>query len=451
MLLDLEKEVITFAAQLGFQFQPEVGVHQLRAIEINPYAYELAQVTVQIGYLQWLRENGFALDRSPVLQVLDGFHNEDALLVPHYRSKTKTLKEAQAGEHAEDTALKFYTEREWPKCDVIVSNPPFLGGKMLRRELGDAYIDALFGNFGDRVPPEADLCCYWFEKARQQIESNKCKRAGLLATQGIRGGANREVLKRIKETGDIFFAESDRDWILAGATVHVSMVGFDDGSEKTRCLNGKSVSTVNANLTSANADITRAQPLNQNARVGFMGTTKQGPFDISEPLALQWLTQPNPNARPNSDVLVPWVNGVAITKRNVPMWVVDCFNLAEHQAARHEMPFAYVVEHVKKAREVKPREWVERMVATLCPKTGDAHRSRAAFSLPCDGESLQTPIVHVADHANKPGLPTHRFRPRRRLLLRHPALSVSRSLGAGNGNSVTRKGIRLSLHADNLL
>jgi hypothetical protein len=46
MLLDLEKEVITFAAQLGFQFTPEVGVHQLRAIEINPYAYELAQVTV---------------------------------------------------------------------------------------------------------------------------------------------------------------------------------------------------------------------------------------------------------------------------------------------------------------------------------------------------------------------------------------------------------------------
>ena len=33
------------------------------------------------------------------------------------------------------------------------------------------------------------------------------KRAGLLATQGIRGGANREVLKRIKKTGDIFFAK----------------------------------------------------------------------------------------------------------------------------------------------------------------------------------------------------------------------------------------------------
>ena len=41
----------------------------------------------------------------------------------------------------------------------------------------------------------------------------------------------RKVLERIKETGDIFWAQSDRDWILDGATVHVSMIGFDDGRE----------------------------------------------------------------------------------------------------------------------------------------------------------------------------------------------------------------------------
>ena len=127
MLLDLEKEVITFATMLGFQFTPEVGVHQLRAIEINPYAYELAQVTVQIGYLQWRRDNGFDNDRTPVLQNLDGFLNEDALLVPHFHNKARTLKEAQADEHTEDTSLKFYTERQWPECDVLVGNPPFLG------------------------------------------------------------------------------------------------------------------------------------------------------------------------------------------------------------------------------------------------------------------------------------------------------------------------------------
>lgn len=217
LLLDLEKEVVTHATPLGFKLAPQVSVQQLRAIEINPYAFELAQVSVQIGFLQWRRDNGFDNDRSPVLQNLDGFQNEDALLVPHFRSKAKTLKEAQAGEHAGDDALKFYTEREWPKCDVIVSNPPFLGDKLMRRELGDAYVEELRRIYGNRIPGQSDLCCYWFEKARERIESVKCKRAGLLATQGIRGGANREVLKRIIETGSIFFAISERPWVLEGA------------------------------------------------------------------------------------------------------------------------------------------------------------------------------------------------------------------------------------------
>ena len=141
--------------------------------------------------------------------------------------------------------MKFYTERQWPQCDVLVGNPPFLGDKLMRRELGDSYVEELRRTYGNRIPGQSDLCCYWFEKARDLIEQGKCKRAGLLATQGIRGGANREVLKRIKETGDIFFAESDRNWILAGATVHVSMVGFDDGSEATRQLDGKPVATIN--------------------------------------------------------------------------------------------------------------------------------------------------------------------------------------------------------------
>jgi hypothetical protein len=232
LLLDLEKELITFATTLGFKFEPRVSVQQLKAIELNAYAFELAQVAVQIGYLKWRRDNGFSNDKDPVLQNLENFQNEDALLVPHFRSKAKTLKEAQAGEHAGDDALKFYTEREWPKCDVIVSNPPFLGGSKLWKELGRHYQQELWRVYEGRVPGGADLCCYWFEKAREQIEDSKCKRAGLLATQGIRGGANREVLKRIKETGNIFFAESDRAWILAGANVHVSMVGFDSGNAR---------------------------------------------------------------------------------------------------------------------------------------------------------------------------------------------------------------------------
>jgi type II restriction/modification system DNA methylase subunit YeeA len=356
LLLDLEKEVIAFATQLGFAFKPRVSVQQLKAIELNAYAFELAQVAVQIGYLQWRRDNGFQNDEEPVLQNLDNFQNEDALLVPHFRSKPKSLKEARAGEHASDDALKFYTEREWPRCDVIVSNPPFLGGKLLRRELGDEYVDAIFSSYADRVEPQADLCCYWFEKARDQIGEKDCKRAGLLATQGIRGGANRESLKRIKHSGDIFFAESDRPWILAGANVHVSMIGFDDGAEKSRTLDGKSVSGINSNLSATGADTTTAHQLAANINIAFMGDTKGGAFDISEEQALKMMRAPNPHGRPNSDVIVPWVNGLDVTRRPRHMFIIDFgTERSEADCAKYDGPFLHLLLRVKDERTKNKR------------------------------------------------------------------------------------------------
>ena len=90
------------------------------------------------------------------------------------------------------------------------------------------------------------------------IAEGKVKRVGLLATQGIRGGANREVLKRIKETGDIFWAQSDRNWIQDGVAVHVSMIGFDNGSEKARYLDGSPVDTINSDLTTSSDLTTQA-------------------------------------------------------------------------------------------------------------------------------------------------------------------------------------------------
>src|SRR5438132_7599906 len=143
----------------------------------------------------------------------------------------------------------------------------------MRREVGDDYVTELRRIYGDRISGQSDLCCYWFEKARGLIEQNECKRAGLLATQGIRGGANREVLKRIKQSGDIFFAISDREWILDGAAVHVSMVGFDDGSLTDRMIDGRLVQAINANLT-AGIDVTKARTLRANLNRCFIGSKK---------------------------------------------------------------------------------------------------------------------------------------------------------------------------------
>ena len=331
-LKDLEKEVIVFAMDHGIGgFLPAVGPWQLYGIEVSPYAYDLAQMAIWIGFLQWTRANGFRVAQDPVLRPMErNFRCMDSIM---------DLSDP-------DNPVV----PEWPKVDFIVGNPPFLGGKLMRRELGDEYMDKLFALWRERVRPEADLCCYWFEKAREHVRQGRCRRAGLLATQGIRGGANRDTLKRIKETGDIFFAESDRPWVLDGANVHVSMVGFDDGDEPARTLDGQSVGAINSNLTSS-VDVTQAVRLDANKGIAFMGDTKGGSFDVPDELARRLLDEPNPNSKPTSDVLVPWSNGRDVTSRNRDMWIIDYgVGTPEPQAALYEGPFGYLLEHVKPAR-----------------------------------------------------------------------------------------------------
>ena len=97
LLLDLEKEVITFATQLGFKFKPQVSVQQLHAIEINPYAFELAQVSVQIGYLQWRRDNGFQTTARPSCKISTASKTKTRCWCRTSAARPRRLKEAQAG------------------------------------------------------------------------------------------------------------------------------------------------------------------------------------------------------------------------------------------------------------------------------------------------------------------------------------------------------------------
>ena len=116
----------------------------------------------------------------------------------------------------------------------------------------------------------------------------------LRPTSGIRGGRNREVLNRIAESGSIFWAQSDRQWILEGAAVHVSMVGFDNGTEKTRELDGLEVKEIYTNLRSGETDVTKARRLTDNLGIAFMGDTKGGAFDIPASVAKRLLGTTEP-------------------------------------------------------------------------------------------------------------------------------------------------------------
>ena len=337
-LLDLEKTAIDFGASLGWlELRPTVKPDQMLGLEINHYATELARTSLWIGYIQWHQSNGFPYDHSPILTSLDTIHQTDAILDLSDPNNPK--------------------EPEWPVAEFIVGNPPFLGHVPFREQLGEEYVNAVYWLYGSRIPNSSDLCCYWLEKARAQIEAGYARRAGLLATQAIRFQSNRPVLSRIKDTGGIFTAISDKDWVLEGAAVHISIVCFDDGSESDCYLDGQPVSDINADLT-AGTDLTEAKPLIENRGFAFQGIGKVGDFDISEEVASGMLVLPNPHGRPNKEVLRPWVNGIDITRLPRRVWIIDFgTDMSEDEAALYEAPFEYIKERVKPNRIKNNMKW----------------------------------------------------------------------------------------------
>ena len=330
-LKDLEHRVQLEAEALGLEYGfPAVGPANVRGIELNAYAAELARVSVWIGEIQWMRRNGFRESRDPILKPLETIRNGDAILSP------------EGG------------DPEWPAADVVIGNPPFLGGKLLRRGLGGDYVEALRRLYGARLHGEADLVCHWFDRAARLVADGAVARAGLVATNSIRGGRNRAVLDRIAADSAIFDAWSDEPWVVDGAAVRVSLVCFGpkEAGASGR-LNGASAERIAADLTAGSVDLTKAGKVARNAGRAFMGDVKGGAFDVPGDLAREWLRLPaNPNGRPNSDVLKPWMNGMDVTRRSSGRWIVDFgFAMDESAAALYEAPFQHVAEHVRPVRQ----------------------------------------------------------------------------------------------------
>ena len=287
-----------------------------------------------------MRRNGFNESRDPILKPLETIECRDAILTP------------EGG------------EPEWPAVDVVIGNPPFLGGKLLDTHLGESYVSNLFKMYEGRMPAKADLVGYWFVKAGEQVGTGRAKRVGLISTNSIRGGANRRALQAAIEGRPIFEAWSDEPWVIDGAAVRVSLVCSrpDNGSALERRLDGRPVDAVHADLTARRGgfgvDLTGAQRLCRNLGVAFMGDTKGGRFDVPGEQTREWLREPaSPNGRPNSDVLGPWMKGMDVTRRLSDKWIVDFgWNMVREEAALYETPFQHAKERVYPMRQGNRRE-----------------------------------------------------------------------------------------------
>ncbi|MBP8780102.1 MAG: class I SAM-dependent DNA methyltransferase, partial [Alicycliphilus sp.] len=411
-LKDVELYCITQAANLGLAREQDLvtGPHNMLGIELNEYAAELARVSLWIGEIQWRIAHGYEVKTNPVLEPLEQIECRDALLrvflpLPLGEGRGEGLPTTgrgapipphphplpQGGEGA--TAA----EAPWPRADVVVGNPPFLGGSKKRRELGADYFDALNHVYGQQVPGAADLVCYWFAKSLAYISAQRLNAAGFVSTNSIRGGANRRVLDAIVEHSQIFDAWSDETWVNEGAAVRVSLVCFGAGSGTQ--LNGEEVHSILPDLTAVLGeglaiDLSSAKAQPGNGTSAFEGLRKDGPLDISGQQARSWLAMPNPHGRSNAEVLFPLINGMDITRRTRDGWVIDTGeSMAEQDAALYEAPFEHILRHVKPVRE----------------QNNDRIRRTFWWRFGRNGEQLRAALKPLARYINTPRVAKHRL------------------------------------------
>ena len=312
----------------------QVGPEAVLGIEINPYAAELARVSVWIGHIQWARQHGLPAPSDPVLRKLDTIACRDAVLtdggtIPNGRRLMRS------------SAIR----RSWAASGCATC-------------WATRTCAQLFSAYAGHVPAEADLVCYWVARAQDQVASGQANRAGLVTTNSIRGGANRRVLEPMAQAGTMFAAWSDEPWTLDGAAVRVSLVCWGRERAMAPVLDGVVAPVIHADLTANGADATTARRLAENGGIAFMGDTKGGAFDVPGELAREWLKLPtNANGRPNTDVVRPWANGMDVTRRPSDTWIIDFgWTMSDAEAAFYAAPYAHVAENVRPVRAAKKRE-----------------------------------------------------------------------------------------------
>lgn len=345
-LKDIEHRVNLEAEAMGLGRQfPTVGPEVVQGIELNPYAAELARVTIWIGEIQWMRKNGFDISKRPILKPLKNIENRDALLNPDG------------------------SEAVWPDADALIGNPPFLGDKKMYSQLGRTYTDTLRNTFKNQLKGRSDLVCYWFAKARKALINNPKTRAGFVSTNSIKQTSNRGVLTDICRDLVIYEAWSDEPWSIEGAAVRVAIICF--ASQKPKPiriqLDGKAVNVIFDNLAASDenggSNLSQARKIAENNGISFQGIKRVGQFEIPSATARAWIQLPsNPNGRKNSDVLRPWASGFDILRRPQDYWIVDFgWDMPEAQASLYEAPFEHVRTNVQPERvgkrEQRANEW----------------------------------------------------------------------------------------------
>ncbi|MBE9169202.1 class I SAM-dependent DNA methyltransferase [Pleurocapsales cyanobacterium LEGE 06147] len=291
---------------------------QFYGMDINPFAVELAKVTLTIAKKVAIDKLNLTEKELPLDTLDKNIVCQDALFTP------------------------------WVKANAIIGNPPFLGGKHMRLNLGDEYIDRVFKQFPD-VKDSVDFCSYWFRLAHDNI--NETGRVGLVGTNSISQGKSRKAtLDYITNNkGHIHEAISTQPW-SGEANVHVSIVNWSLKQPKQYFLDNKQVSFINSSLQ-AQIDVSQAKTLEANLNKCFQGISPVGKnFIITETKVTEWITKDFKN----QEVLKLFSMGHNLAQNisgKPDRWIIDFVNMSLENASDYKLPFDHIKTYVKPERD----------------------------------------------------------------------------------------------------
>ncbi|WP_026789209.1 DNA methyltransferase [Planktothrix rubescens] len=293
-----------------------VTPHQFYGMDLNPFAVELARVTLMIARKVAIDKFNLTEPALPLDTLDDNIVCKDALF------------------------------SDWVKADAIIGNPPFLGGKKLRQELGDNYTEKVYQQFPE-VKGQTDFCVFWFRKAHNNLDAQG--RAGLVGTNSISQNVSRNASLDyiVSQNGFIYEAISTQVW-SGEANVHVSIVNWSKENPAQYFLDNIQVSRISTSLTNQ-VSVENAKRLNGNKNYSFESCQLAGKgFIINEGLAQEWILKDIKNQQ----VLKIMVDGKGLIypfeKKD---WVIDFNDMSIEEASQYKLPFQRVKEKVKPDRE----------------------------------------------------------------------------------------------------
>ncbi|WP_417490417.1 class I SAM-dependent DNA methyltransferase [Maricaulis sp.] len=403
MMKKLEGDVVDFITELGgeatLEFQGHtVDPHQFLGIELNPRAAAIAELVLWIGYIKWqLKTGGQDVVVDPVLRDFHNVECRDAVL--SYSDRTLRLDEhgkpvtrwdgetmkphPVTGELVPDEGARIelydYAGPKaalWPQADFIVGNPPFIGGKDLRADLGDGYAEALWAAHKD-MPKSADFVMYWWNQAARHVAAGakkggggKPRRFGFITTNSIRQTFNRRVIEKAlsgKPPLSIIFAIPDHPWMKSAdkAAVRIAMTVVVPGEE----LEGSFAEVVSESglntdqpevrletkagiidpAIQVGARVTSTVALTANKALAHMGVKLHGGgFLLDSASAARF---------GNSPLIKQYVNGRDLAQHRRGLWTIDAFSLTEAELAANEPKiYQYLLDSVKPERMQNNRE-----------------------------------------------------------------------------------------------